>query len=233
MNQRDQWSSSLPPQHSPMTEEIRQLASTCGINLSSEDLGFVTQLIFGYLSNSKRPDGNRILYKLLKLAGHKTQPASYMRTYYKEGYFGMEEHKIPYDKLEQLSVWLYDGRVVVPNDMVEIMDRPDHNACDDCGVLVPAKYCSATVNEWSNGKEHLVTLCNHCRSNKEDPKIRDTAKRSTCEDCKVTGCSYWKEYHKQPTVEESRRPSLAPLNNFTQKQIEQKPMSPQERYASL
>lgn len=205
-----------------MTAEIQRFASNCGISVDTDDLALIVQLVFGYLN--KRQDGHRILFKLLKQAGFKTEQASYLKTYFKEGYLGMEEGKLSYNKLEKLSVWLFDNQKVIPEGMVEVTEQPDHTACDDCGILVPATYCSATVKEWNNGKERLVTLCNHCRSNKDDPKIRETGKRSTCEDCKLKGCTYWKDYHnlhaEDPFVNRAR-------------QLEHKPTTAQERYGVL
>jgi len=214
-----------------MVEEVRRLGIQCGINLPSDDIAFMSQIIMGYLA--KRPDGRRYLFKLFKYGGFKTEQASYLKTYYKEGYFGMEDHKLPYNKLEELKLYLYDNQTVVPFDMIEIMDRPDQVACDDCGVLVPSVYCAATVNEWSNGKEHLVTLCNHCRVSKDDPKIKDTARRATCEDCQVRGCHNWKEYHRRELLGEAAEKK--PANPF-EKQVatlERRQPATQERYSSL
>jgi hypothetical protein len=206
-----------------MVEEVRRLGSQCGISLPSDDIAFISQIIMGYLA--KRPDGRRYLFKLFEYGGFKTEQASYLKTYYKEGYFGMPEHKLPYDKLKELKLYLYDNKTVVPFDMVEVMERPDQTACEDCGVLVPTTYCSATVKEWNNGREHVVTLCNHCRINKEDLKIRDTGKRATCEDCKVTGCHNWKDYHRKELAGDPAERSGNPF--------EEKARSPQERYSSL
>lgn len=213
-----------------MVEEVRRHGIQCGINLSSDDIAFLSQLIMGYLA--KRPDGRRYLFKLFKYGGFKTEQASYLKTYYKEGYFGMEEHKLPYSKLEELKVYLYDNQMVIPFDMVETMERPDQVACDDCGVLVPSGYCSATVTEWSAGREHLVTLCNHCRVSKEDPKIRDTARRSTCEDCKVAGCHNWKEYHRKELLGEPVAKAAGDPFERQQATLERR-VAPQERYAQL
>jgi len=238
MNPRIQWSRSLPPSHPPMVEEARKLLHQCGINLSVDDITFITQIVFGYLS--KRSDGHRILYKLLRDT-FKAEPASYLKTYYKEGYFGMEEGHLDYKKLELLQVWLYDNKNVVPHGMIEIMDRPNHAACDDCGVLVPMGYCSANVTEWSGGKEHVRTYCNRCRLYNTDPKIRDTSKRATCEDCKLQTCAYWNEFHRakevpnEPTKSLTSTTTTRPPNPFvspTLSRLEQA-TNPKERYSSL
>jgi hypothetical protein len=218
-----------------MVNEVSRLAASCGITISVNDLTFLNQLMFGYLS--KRQDGQRALFKLLKLAGIKTQPATYMKTYYKEGYFGMDEHKINHGELEEIRAWLYQGERVLPYDAIEVNDRPDQTTCEDCLALVPAKYCADMAKEFSNGKETLLTLCNHCRLYRADPKIRDTASQKTCDNCQIKGCAYHpsKNQALRDAVEEKRleqaRSLGVPLNNFTQ--IEHKPLPPQERYSAL
>lgn len=221
-----------------MVEEVRKLLLQCGISSRPDEIALISQLIFGYLS--KRSDGHRILYKLLKMGGFKASQASYLKTYYKEGYYGMDDHKLPFDKLELLQLWFYNGQNVVPFDMVEVKEQPDHVACDDCGILSPIKYCSQPVVEIYGGKERLLNLCNHCRMYKEDPKIRDTAKRANCEDCKLQSCLYWKEFHKPKELfDESPKapsslPSPRPQGSFVSpmaSQLDQRP--PAERYGGL
>ena len=128
----------------------------------------------------------------------------------------MSEHKIPSNKLEEVRFWIEDDRVVRPHYALEVEDHPDHTACDECGILVPASYCSATVIEWAGGKERPVTLCNRCRLYKEDPKIRDTSRRATCEDCKVLGCRYRGEFQRiDPSKALEYKPPRVTTNQIT------------------
>lgn len=236
MNPRQDWAKALPPPHPAMVTEVSRLAASCGIQISATDLSFLNQLIFGYLSN--RPDGKRTLFKLLRLSGIKTQSGSYMKTYYKEGYYGMEEHKINHGELEEIRAWLYQGERVLPYDAIEISERPDQATCEDCAALIPIKYCASTVKEYNNGKEHLVTLCNHCRLFRADPKIRDTASQKTCDNCLVKSCAYHpiKNQAVREAVEEKRLEAAkaagfgTPLNNFA---LTDQRKPPEARYGAI
>ena len=196
--------------HPPMTEEVGKFAAACDVRISRADLDLISQLIFGYLG--KRPDGRRILFKLLKQSGLKTKPGDFMKTYYKEGYLGMDEYKLSPDELEELHVWMHKGDKVVSDDQLEILSTPDKVACEECGVLTPRKYCSANVVEVVNGREHMSSLCNHCRLNKDVPRIKDTANYNTCRYCPMESCTY----HPDKTRLIGGGPALdQPLDNFS------------------
>jgi hypothetical protein len=214
-----------------MLKEIWPLLQESEVAISPEDLTFINQLIFGYLTGTEY--GKVLLAVMLSEAGIRTKAASYMKTYFKDGFLGMEEGKLNIPFLKEIHCWLYgnpdmpDKCYVVPFEKVETVDLPDSVGCDDCSARTPIQYCNQTVKEWSNGKEMLLNLCNRCRLHKVDPKIRDTASTRTCMECPMKSCQYHPLRGKDP------QEAYQVQRNFEMRQTARPPQTAAERYGVL
>jgi hypothetical protein len=204
----------LPPAPQTLLQYAWDKAIQAGINIKQDDFILLHRIVIDYFNNVG--EGKRVMLKMLKAS---ISEADYTRQYYQAGHVGDEEKQLDYRGIVEYKGWIYKGRAV-PHNAVEFWEKPDLEACESCGGLFPKIHCVVTVKRYSNGKEHLENMCNSCRLKFDDPKIRDTASNKTCESCSITTCRYW-----------PKRNNLVAVP--TQRQIEHKPQTLQQRYGAV
>lgn len=215
----------LPPAPQTMLEHSLSKCREAGFAVDSEDFKFIHRAVIDYLANTG--EGKRVMLKILKAS---IAEAAYTKQYYQEGHRGDEEKQLDYRGLVEYKGWIYRGRAV-PHDAVDVWDKPDLESCDMCGGLFPRTHCVNTVKTFNNGKEYLENICNHCRLMFDDPKVRDTASRKTCETCVLVNC----RYHPNKSAAAASVPSnTTPSHNpLTAKLLECSPQSLNSRYGAL
>ena len=174
----------LPPAPQTMLQYVWQKCLEAGVAIDVDDFSFVIRAAVDYLNATG--EGKRVMLKLLRST---TKEGSYQKQYYQSGHLGDEEKQLDYRGLVEYSGWIYMGKAV-PHDAVDIWDKPDLEACEMCGGLFPKTHCLITVKTFSNGREHLENMCNHCRLMVEDMRVKETASHKTCESCEMIACRY-------------------------------------------
>ena len=134
---------------------------------------------------TKTPDGLKLMLRELHAD---VAEATYEKTYYSTNGVGAKDQELDYQHLVEYKGWIYKGKVGVGHRRVVVENQPPTEACDDCGGLYPKSYCTETVR--NPGNDRLYTLCNHCRVYNQTPSIRDTADRTKCDNCRMTGCNF-------------------------------------------
>lgn len=158
-----------------------------GISIDPQTIRFIGKIISEYVKNTE--DGKNTVFKLL---GTEFSPGSPTQTYYQAGRVGDETAKIQYTDLMEYHGWVYKKVITVAHSAVAVIDRSDKVGCEDCGILGPRDYCIQRVlTRTPGGRENLEDVCNHCRTFNTDPRVRDTACKSNCENCPVTGCEHY------------------------------------------
>lgn len=142
---------------------------------------FIFKAFVDYLINSG--DAKRVMLKLLNAD---VVEASYLKQYFPEGFYGEETKKLDYKGLVEYRGYIYKGKSVAWR-MIEVSEKPDLDRCEACNGNFPKVFCAQVIR---SGADKLSTLCNHCRLFSDDPRIRDSAIRKNCEECKVKTCQF-------------------------------------------
>ena len=222
--------SKLPPAPQTLLQHTWDLCLEAGIAINKDDFVFLHRAMVDYLTN--RGEAKKVMLKILKAT---VTEGDYTKQYYQAGHVGDEEKQLDYRGIVEFGGWIYRGKVA-GHDAIDVWDKPDLEACEMCGGLFPKTYCLQTTKTWSNGREHLENMCNHCRVAHEELNIRDTASNKVCETCVIKTC----QYHPAKQQITSSRPDISkPLQSRTifdsgpPVGMERRLTSPQTRYSAI
>lgn len=176
---------SLPPPPKDLGEFLWRAKNDCQLNINDQDLVFMVRLMGDYL---RSPGGRQLMLKALN---SEVKPASSLHSYFKAGFLNDETQRIQPSDLVHYSGWIYKQQFGCPQSAIEVDEREDSVICDSCGGKFPGNYCTRNVEVLKNtGRTILETWCNHCRSNSENPRVRESGSPNTCGNCEKKECDF-------------------------------------------
>lgn len=165
-----------------------------GLRPDADEVKLIGQLVSHYIRDTQ--DGKETVFALLKTQVSSMSP---LKTYFQSGHEGDQQYRIPATDLVEYRGYLHKRVKGVPHDMVSVIHKEELDGCDDCGALVPSDFCAKLVKTTqANGKEHLQTVCNHCRAFSQDNRVRDEASKRVCVECPKLGCQHHPKVRQMP-----------------------------------
>lgn len=182
---RQELERSFPPAPQSLLRHLHERCREAGISLTEQDLIFIGRATTEYLS--KTSDGRNVCLKLLNAT---VVEGSYMRQYFPEEHYGVEEKRLDPRHLKEYRGWIYKDTMALPWTRVDTVDKPHLEPCDACGGLFPSDYCATIIRQVLGGTERLQTLCNRCRQHSPDSRTRDGASGKKCQECRHLICQF-------------------------------------------
>jgi hypothetical protein len=217
MSRRQELERTLPPPSEAAIRHVNQLCIQGGVStsLSPADYMFIHRAFIDYLKNSA--DGKRTMLKHLNAT---VKQASYEKKYYPDGYYGVPEKEMDHRHLVEYSGWIYKG-IAGAHDKIEVAEVANLVECEQCHGRYPKNDCAVDSKIYSGGREHITTVCNYCRMNSDDLRLRQSASGKTCYECKFTVCAY------HPSKQRSHNLSQPPLVGEVRRiEYQPQPVSP-------
>ena len=154
-----------------------------------EDVVFLSKIFTNYVLNV--PGGKRTI---LGMMGIETRPVHPHHAYIPANQ--IDGKPLDNSKLRTFQGYLYNDLHTASVESVSIDKNGNLEGCDVTGILAPKDYCVKVVKDYSARGEFLVSMSNYARLMSENPSIRDTASKKTCETCYHKQCEY--HPHKEP-----------------------------------
>jgi hypothetical protein len=212
----------LPPAPQSLLNFVFTKLVESSVSIPNDDLMFIGRIVTEYLANTG--EGKKAILKILDA---EVNSVSYLKQYYPAGCLGDADKKLDYRGLVEYRGYVYRGKAI-SYGAIEVENNPDLEICDGCGGRYPKIYCAQTHRSIINGKEHLENLCNHCRRNHQDIKIKETSNFQTCNECKYMRCSFHPEHHKE-MIEQQRTLH----GQYGQPKLPITVSNPMERYSTV
>lgn len=180
----------LPEGSQYLCQHLWNKFAEAGIQISQDDIVFISRCVSDYIKNTQ--NGKHTALKLLNADLNNLSP---LNTYYPEGHFGDDRRKIPAKDLVEFKGYIYQQSKSIPHHCVEVDDREDSVMCDKCGGKYPFGYC-ATEIEMEGPGQGFITVCNHCKTNSENPRLRSHGDVKKCDLCPKKTCEFHpKHFH--------------------------------------
>lgn len=220
---RQEIESKLPRASEPCMRHVSDLCIRAGITgVTADSYMFIHRAVIDYLLNTA--EGKMTALKLLNA---ELEKATYENQYYPEGYYGVEEKRLDHTQLAEFKGWIYRG-TSGPHSKIEVRETPDLVECESCHSRYPNKDCAIDVRVHSGGRERLQKLCNYCRMNSDDGRVRGDSSTKTCLECSFTSCAYHptKTQRPQPQIANTFVGKVAAAHQSEIRQLEYTPSEP-------